>query len=380
MSAFTRIRLRPLGVLLALGVFSALAACGGSASSSLPPPPAPRHVSSDFVGLSAAAVLDARGAKRARGLRAIAASGAGLVRQTFDWAQVEHVRGRFDFSGYDDSMAATSRAGLSVLPILFHPPAFRSSGPRRAPPNVTFPPRRNADMARFAAAVVRRYGPRGTFWAHRHSLPRRPIRAWQVWNEPNLPVYWGGHPDARAYVALLRAVNIAIKRADPRAEVVAAGLPDSRIGVPFEAYATAMYRAGARSAFDVLAVHAYAADADGVLSAVQLARALSVRFGDGHVPIWLTEVGWASGGPPSAFTVGLTGQGARIERMLLELAAQQRSLGVRGVVYYDWQDGRPYAGGGDFFGLHTGLLELDGKRKPAYDAWVRTVAALRRSR
>jgi len=368
----------PLYVLLpclCLCLCCAVAACGCSASSALPPA---RHVPSDFIGLSAAAVLDAQGAERTGGLRAIAASGAGLVRQTFDWAQVEHAPGRFDFSGYDKSMAATSRAGLSVLPILFHPPPFRSSGPRHAPLNVTFPPRRDADMARFAAAVVRRYGSRGTFWAQRPSLPRRPIRAWQVWNEPNLPVYWGGHPDAPAYVRLLRAVHAAIKRVDPRAEVVAAGLPNSGIGVPFESYATAMYRAGARGAFDSLAVHPYAADAEGVLAAVGLARELTRRFGDGHVPIWLTELGWASGGPPSAFTVGADGQASRVERVLLELAAQRRSLGVRGVVYYDWQDGRPYAGGGDFFGLHTGLLALDGKRKPAYAAWVRTVRALRR--
>lgn len=343
------------------------AGCGGSGSSG----PVPR----DFVGLSPSGVLAEQGAARDRDLRSIAATGAGIVRQRFDWAVVERRPGRFDLSTYDGIVAATSRAGLDVLPILFLPPPFRASGSRAANANTVFPPRRDADMGRFAAVLARRYGPRGTFWSEHPSLPRHAIRAWQVWNEPNLPVYWGGRPDAAAYVRMLRAVGGALKRVDPGAEVVSAGLPDSRVGVPLLRYLQRMYDAGARGSFDVLAIHPYAVDAEGALAGVQSVRGVLRHVGDGGVPIWITEIGWASGGPPSAFTVGPDGQEKRITKLLTELASRRRELDVRGVVYFTWQDvSAPRAQ--DFFGLHTGLLGADGRRKPAYAAWVEAVKSI----
>ena len=64
-------------------------------------------------------------------------------------------------------------------------------------------------------ALVARYGPAGTLWAERPDLPRLPIRAWQVWNEPNLTRYWSQQPFARSYVTLLRAAHAAVRAADP---------------------------------------------------------------------------------------------------------------------------------------------------------------------
>jgi len=225
-------------------------------------------------------------------------------------------------------------------------------------------------MAKFAAVVARRYGPGGSFWSERPHLPRVPIRSWQIWNEPNLPVYWASGPDPAAYTRLLRTVGQAIKRVDPHAEIVSAGLPESDLGTPFEEFVAGMERANAASAYDVLAVHAFAADADGAIEAVATARKL-LDDNDDDAPIWVTEIGWASGGPRSPFTVGERGQAGRVRALLAGLASRRRELGVRGVVYYDWRDARPYPGGKDFFGLHTGLLTIDGRAKPALAAFRR---------
>ena len=46
---------------------------------------------------------------------------------------------------------------------------------------------------------------------------------WQIWNEPNLSLYWP-QPFASSYVPLLRAAHDAIKRADPGAKVVLGAL------------------------------------------------------------------------------------------------------------------------------------------------------------
>ena len=94
------------------------------------------------------------------------------MRQTFDWSQIERRRGRYDLSFYDGFMADTARANISVLPVLFRAPRFRGGGSG----TVANPPKRYADLGRFGAVLVRRYGPNGTFWSQNPSVPKLPIR------------------------------------------------------------------------------------------------------------------------------------------------------------------------------------------------------------
>src|SRR5437762_133142 len=100
--------------------------------------------------------------------------------------------------------------------------------PRRRPRcwhswSLSSPARPRRDVAAYAAycaALVRRYGPAGTFWAEHPSTPRLVIRAWQIWNEPNLPVYWTTQPFATGYVRLLKAARKAIKAVDRGSTIV----------------------------------------------------------------------------------------------------------------------------------------------------------------
>ena len=172
---------------------------------------------------------------------------------------------------------------------------------------------------------------------------------------------------------MLRRVGRVIRREDPDAEIVTAGLPDSRLGIGFEAYLRALMRGGGGDDFDALAIHPYARTAEGVVLAVRRARRLLTRLGHPEAGIWVTELGWASDGPPSPFTLGEDGQASEIERALGELRRLSEELGLRGVVYFNWRDAPPYAGAKDFWGLHTGLLDIDGRPKPALRAFEREV-------
>lgn len=344
--------------------------------------PAQRVLPPDFVGIVAPEVLPAPPAKRRQALDAQRAAGVRLLRQTFDWSQIEVRPGELNFTAYDGLVAASSRAGLRLLPVIFRPPAFfaaRRTRGAKITSTTTMPPRRPGDMVPFARALVRRYGPKGSFWAEHPEVPANPIRSWQVWNEPNLPAYWGGKPDAAAYVALLRAAGDAIHSVDPRGEVVTAGLPESRLGVPLLTYVRELYAAGARGTFDTLAVHPYATSVDAVLLAVRGARAVATSNGDGAVRIWITEVGWASGGPGSSFTVSPERQGQLVAGLLRRAAAEARQLKLRGVVYYSWRDVPPYPGGKDFWGLHTGMVNRDNSVKPALAAFATAAKAVERS-
>lgn len=328
----------------------------------------------DVVGIVSEDLLAGDAAYRDENLEKQAQAGIGLVRQTIDWAKVETVRGKYDFSAYDPWFEALAKKRMRVLPIVFGAPPFRSSAPKQGARRGAYPPRDPRAFGVFAAALADRYGPRGTFWREHGDLPDFPVRSWQIWNEPNLRIYWPAGPDAGEYTELLSAAARAIKHVDPAAEIVSAGLPNSR-GNPFGPYLEEMLDAGAAQSFDTLAIHPYATDVEGVWKAVASARKALNRHRV-RAPIWITEVGWATAGPHSRFTVGTQGQAGRITQMLRQYPAQSRRLGVRGVVYFNWKDSARYAGGPDFFGLYTGLLDINGAEKPGFLAFERGAKAL----
>ena len=341
------------------GLLAVVATLGSAAAAQAAPP-------GGFTGIVAEQVFAADGDARDDELERLVDTGVQLIRQPLRWAEIERSPGRYDFAHWDRYMAALARHRLQVMPILIDPPRFRSSAPRRNALRGVYPPRRPRDMAAFAARVARRYGSRGSFWRANPEVPKVPIRSWQVWNEPNLPVYWRPRPRAVGYVRLLAAVAAGLRRSDPRAEIVTAGVPQSiwRGSIPQLTYLRRLYRAGARKHFDVLGIHPYTDTHDELFAQLHAVRRLVRRAGD-YAPLWITEIGWATGGPGSRYTPGLDGQAQRLQWMFRLVRDERRSLGIRGVVYYMWQDAPPYPGGKDFWGLHTGLHDLTGAEKPA---------------
>jgi len=351
---------------VAVAVVSLAALAATSASADAPPPP--NGAPTDFVGLVSDDAFAAPGDYRQQQLTTQASLGVRLLRQTFDWSQIEVARGRYDLSYYDGFVGDAARAGITILPILFRAPRFRGGKAG----TIAYPPKRYADLGRFGAVLVRRYGPDGTFWSQNPDVPKLPIRSWQIWNEPNLKAYWGRAPNAKQYAKLLRAAAKPIKAADPSAEIVTAGMPESKIGVPLKKFIPVLYRAGAKSAFDALAINPYGHTAAAVIRNIARARNLMRRFGD-DAPIWATEVGWSDSGPGGPQRVGPQGQATQLGNLIGALLRDRSALNVRGFVYYQWRDGRPY-NGKDFWGLHTGLLTRDGQPKPAFYALQQALA------
>jgi polysaccharide biosynthesis protein PslG len=330
----------------------------------------------DFVGVAADDVFAGDPAYRASMLHTQRSVGVGLIRQTFDWSSIETAPGRYDLSAYDAYVASAAAHRVRVLPILFNPPGFR----RRTSGRATCPPRRLSAMAAFARVLVRRYGRRGSLWRERPDVPTTPIRSWQIWNEPNLGIYWCNRPNARAYTRMLRVVGRAIRRSDRRAEVVTAGLPPSKLrsAVPIDRYLRRLYRAGAKRWFHTLAINSYAKNRRELHDLLRSTRRLMNRARDRRGRIWLTELGWGDSGPSHRFIVGSAGQAARIRSSFNYIRRRRAPLRLRGVVYYSWRDLRPYPPlYRDLWGLHTGLLDVNGNPKPAFYAFSRAVKRLR---
>ena len=244
------------------------------------------------------------------------------------------------------AQAAANR--IQLLPVVNATPKWAS--PRPDADFTHWAPTDLSLFGGFASALIRRYGPQGSFWAENPSLPRQPIRTWQLWNEPSASYFWATPNYARSYPALVRVAYDAIKSADPGATVVLGGLAtfrkaNGRITTSWGDLA-AFYRNGLRGHYDVLAVHPFAANLQRILKTIRLNRRVLKRNREGRKPIWVTELSWSS--PPrqvpKSQRVGIE-VSPRRQRALLTQAYKRlrrdRSLGVTAAYWYEWSS--PYS-------------------------------------
>ena len=331
---------------------------------------AAREVPNGFFGVVADGPLIDGLVPAAPEFQRMQASGVETIRVVFDWASAQPgAGGPIDLSATDRFVADAAARRIRALPVVMHAPGWAVSGA----PQYGSPPRDVAAYAAYCAALVRRYGPAGTFWAQHPSTPRLVIRAWQIWNEPNLPVYWTTQPFATGYVRLLKAARKAIKAVDRGSTIVTAGLTNGARYTAWEALRR-IYAAGGRGAFDAVALHPYTAKVSGVLRTVRLARDVMRRNG-GTVPVWLTEVAWSSsaGNTSDRFATWDTterGQARMAATALRTLAAQRRALRIRQVDWYTWIS--PQASHAPWFS-YAGLSRIaNGRvvRKPALAAYA----------
>ena len=105
------------------------------------------------------------------------------------------------------------------------------------------------------------------------------------------------------------------------------------------------------------------------------------RHGDRRGRIWITELGWGDTRARSTgSSSGATGQAQPDRAGLRGDQEAATPLGLSGVVYYCWRDAPPYPPQyEDLWGLHTGLLDINGgvqARLPRLQerAWVACVA------
>jgi polysaccharide biosynthesis protein PslG len=331
-----------------------------------------------FVGITSDDTFAGEGHYRSSAMAQQRSVGVDLIRQVFDWATVETSPGNYNFGVYDGYVREAAEHGIAILPVLHNPPAFY----RRSSARGWCPPPKLASMAEYARAAVRRYGPNGSLWRENPGAPSLPIRSWQIWNEPNLGIYWCNRPNPREYASMLRVVGKAIKSEDPGAEIVTAGMPDSKLksAMPLDTFIKRLYRARGKRYFDTMAINSYAKDNRQLSGLLKRIRRQMNRHRDRRAGIWITEIGWGDwySGPPHRFIVGAEGQAVRIEQSFGLLGRMKDKLRLRGVVYYSWRDLRPYPPKyNDMWGLHTGLLDVNGNPKPAYGAFQRAVANLR---
>jgi hypothetical protein len=280
-------------------------------------------------------------------LALMASAGVESIRVTFAWPQLEPAPHAYRLSEADRVVAGAARHGLAVLLNVTESPIWASSDPSSGDFWRIRPSDPNA-YAELMRQLTLRYGPSGSLWAQDPTLPRRPIRRWQVWNEQTANWFWRPPPWAPAYTELLKASYRAIHSVDPGAEVVAGSLIADQDYAPWDSIRD-LYGAGARRFFDVISVHPFTNHGTSVsetvkqmLEIVRRVRAYMRRQGDGRKPIILTEVTWPAslGIVPEDALLGLEttprGQALRLKAAYRRLVELRRKLRVTEVYWYSW--------------------------------------------
>ncbi|HEX8066661.1 MAG TPA: hypothetical protein VF520_09070 [Thermoleophilaceae bacterium] len=299
----------------------------------------------------------------------MARTGVESARVVFDWSEAQKEPGvPTSFHETDPIVRQAASHGVDLLPVVLYAPTWA----RVLPQAKESAPSSTSAYAAYLKELVARYGPRGTFWAENPSLRKRPIRAWQVWNEPDMEYQWKPREGwMEGYGALLDAAATALREADPRAEVVLAALTN----VSWDTL-DQLYDAGRIAGnFDAVALNAYTKVPKNLIEVIRRGRRVMRDRGDGDLPIRVTEFGAsASAGrivsPGNEHLQVTDDKLARlVTRGFDELARYRRSLGIESAYWYTWASSYdPSAAIFDFSGLIS--YGPDGtKRRPALRAY-----------
>jgi Glycosyl hydrolase catalytic core/Beta-galactosidase len=316
----------------------------------------------------------------------IAKTGVRTVRIGLNWTWVQPRPGPFHWTRIDGQVSTLAASGVEAFPIIAGTPSWIASEP-------TTPPLGSAGNRKawkaFVTAAVRRYGPGGTFWQPGllgkspfnlqcgcDALPV-PIRAWQVWNEPNLTHYFTPDPSPSEYASLLRITHSAITKADRGAKVVLAGLSDggrTEHDVRAIPYLERLYHVdGVKRTFDAMAIHPYARKVRGMRDILNAVRRAMKAAHDRRTPVYVTEIGWGSARPNGfGTTKGIRGQRRIVQRSMKMLLDRRKAWHLRRVYWFYWRDPpKSTTGLPCRICYSAGLLRSSREPKPAYRTFKR---------
>jgi polysaccharide biosynthesis protein PslG len=351
--------------------------------------PAAARVPDGFMGIVADGPLLYPDVDYGHELDVMKASGVQGIRTTFHWSSAQPYRSfddapldarlhfkdengvPTDYTATDALVRAAAERGLRLLPVVLYAPYWASSDPG----SVGAPPSDPWTYARYLGALARRYGPEGSFWTENPTVPRAPIRRWQVWNEANIKFYWP-EPFAPGYVDMLRASRFELLAADTSAKIVLGGLTNKcwkGLGQ--------IYAAGGKPYFDVVAIHPYTKKVSGLVRIMKYVRDRMKQYDDAGKPMVVTEMSW-----PSAKghikkldfnEVTEKEQAQRVTGAFELMARNRRKFRIQAAYWYTWMT----TDRGGYYFDYAGLKKLTSKgprSKPAFKAFRSVAQKLQR--
>jgi Beta-galactosidase len=289
------------------------------------------------------------------------------MRVPLTWAAIQPTKnGAYEWGAFDPIVERAAKSGIEVLPFLIGTPTWAvpnanvpAGGGAKAPAHLPATGTAATAWSSFLKAAVARYGTGGSFWTENPLVPDLPVKAWQIWNEPNFK-YFVAKPNPTEYGKLVKLSSSAIKSVQPSAQVILAGLfakpaggrrlnTKGKVANPtspnyFASYfLEQMYKtnAGIKSKFQGVALHPYVAHYRQLTAEIQEVRNVLTKVGDGSKAMWVTELGWSSEppvGPSNVFAVGPAGQARELKGAFTLLKADAAKFRLTHVYWFSVDD------------------------------------------
>jgi hypothetical protein len=196
--------------------------------------------------------------------------------QATNWTRIQPEPGEPQWT-HDFQLAFCKQANLQVLGTFYSTPYWAANPPRPKPSGDAGAPIYVKPRMDLFEQYVRR-----TVERHRGS-----IRVWEVWNEPNVPMFWNGSPEEYARLAEIACREAKI--ADPACIVLVGAFGGEMPREWIERCAIA----GAFARADGLSFHGYCSTVEERCTQIKIALDIARRYSPARspLPIWNTEWG-----------------------------------------------------------------------------------------
>jgi hypothetical protein len=273
-----------------------------------------------------------------RDLDLIADAGFKFIRMDLTWEAIERKKGLYEFekAGYDALTEGCHKRSIRILYILDYSNrlyeserSIRTEEGRRA-------------FAAFAEAAAIRYAGKGILW--------------EIWNEPNIKLFWRPQPSVDDYCMLVKAAANSIKNADKSGLVVAPATST----IPFK-WLEDCFKKGLLNLIDVLSVHPYRSQPpETVIKDYDKLRELIKRYAPNgkKMPVISGEWGYSNINWDKARLTDEQQAQYLVREFLINLYQK-----IPVSIWYDWKND---GANPDEREHHFGTVEHDLKSKTAY--------------
>jgi len=201
-----------------------------------------------------------------------------FMRISFGWDAIEEKEGTYNWLFWDDFVKmAVDEYGITLVPYICYVPLWASSNPKDTLYFWNYPPKDNKAYGDFIKTLVNRYKDR--------------IKTWELWNEPDIWIYWQGN--RKQFVDFLKVAAEAVREADPTAKIVFPGIAydPEFIKDIFKNWGMSKY-------FDIINMHNYYETwhrnpIEQITNYINEVHDVVWKYGNNQ-PLWIAEVGYST--------------------------------------------------------------------------------------
>ncbi|MGO9648017.1 MAG: hypothetical protein ACLPOO_08180 [Terriglobales bacterium] len=215
------------------------------------------------------------------------------------WSDINTAPGVYDWTKLDRWLANTQEYGQSMLYTVYYTPTWASQCPTctcnagNTALGGCYPPvdvnsdgsGTDQDLKDFVKALMQHVGP-------------GKIQYLEIWNEPNIPIEWGG--TMQELVRMTQDVRAVAKSLDPNVQIISP--PETGDGQRSlkMTWLTGYLAAGGGQYVDIIGLHGYVYYPEDIITRLNATTAAMAQYGQSHKPIFVTEGSWCCEHTPIA--------------------------------------------------------------------------------